>query len=150
MLFKEEAVVASDGIRLFYRVAGEGRTTLLFLHGWAGSGSGAFWNRTLQHLDPTGLRLVLADLRGHGRSDHARDGFTTERFAEDMFEVADHAGAARLIIVAYSMSGRWAQWMACTKPDRVRGQILFGPAPAVALPLTEETLETHRRTSSVN
>ena len=141
MLFKEETVVASDGIRVFYRVAGEGPTTLLFLHGWAGSGSGPFWNRTLQHLDPTGLRLVLADLRGHGRSDHARDGFTTERFAEDMFEVADHAGAAKLIIVAYSMSGRWAQWMACTRPDRVLGQILFGPAPAVALPLTEETLD---------
>ena len=39
------------------------------------------------------------------------------------------------------MSGRWAQWMACTRPDRVLGQILFGPAPAVALPLTEETLD---------
>jgi len=141
MLFKEETVVASDGIRLFYRVAGEGPTTLLFLHGWAGSGSGPFWNRALQYLDPMGLRLVLADLRGHGRSDHTRDGFTTERFAEDMFEVADHVGALKMIIVAYSMSGRWAQWMACTKPDRIVGQILFGPAPAVALPLTEETLD---------
>ena len=66
MLFNEETVVASDGTRLFYRVAGEGPTTLLFLHGWAGSGSGPFWNRTLQYLDPIGLRLVLVDLRGHG------------------------------------------------------------------------------------
>ena len=96
MLFDEATVRASDGTRLFCRIAGEGPTTLLFLHGWGGSGSGAFWDRTLQHLDPTGLRLVLADLRGHGRSDHAREGFTTERFAEDMFEVADHVGAARV------------------------------------------------------
>jgi pimeloyl-ACP methyl ester carboxylesterase len=141
MLFNEETVRASDGIRLFCRIAGAGPTTLLFLHGWGGSGSGAFWDRALQHLDPTGLRLVLADLRGHGRSDHARDGFKTKRFAEDMFEVADHVGAAELIVVAFSMSGRWAQWMACAKPNRVLGQILFGPAPAVALPLTEETLD---------
>ena len=84
MLFDEATVRASDGTRLFYRIAGAGSTTLLFLHGWGGSGSGAFWDRTLQHLDPTGLRLVLADLRGHGRSEHARDGFTTERFAEDI------------------------------------------------------------------
>jgi len=42
MLFNEETVVASDGVRLFYRVAGEGPTMLLFLHGWAGSGSGPF------------------------------------------------------------------------------------------------------------
>jgi non-heme chloroperoxidase len=39
------------------------------------------------------------------------------------------------------MSGRWAQWMACTKPNRVLGQILLGPAPAAALPLTEEILD---------
>jgi esterase len=142
MRFNEATVLASDGVRLFYRIAGEGPTTaLLFLHGWGGSGSGAFWDRALQHLDPTGLRLVLADLRGHGRSDHACDGFTTERFAEDMLEVADHVGAAELIVVAFSMSGRWAQWMASAKPDRVLGQILFGPAPAVALPLPEETLD---------
>jgi len=141
MEFSEETFVASDGTRLFFRVAGNGPTTLLLLHGWAGSGSGPFWNRTLQHLDPTGLRLVLADLRGHGRSDHARDGFTTERFAEDMFEMVDQVGAEKVITVAYSMSGRWAQWMACSKPNRVKGQILLGPAPAVALALTEETLD---------
>ena len=141
MRFNEATALASDGTRLFCRIAGEGPTTLLFLHGWGGSGSGAFWDRALQHLDPSGLRLVLADLRGHGRSDHARDGFTTERFAEDMFEVADHVGAAELIVVAFSMSGRWAQWMACTQPNRILGQILFGPAPAVAVPLPEETLD---------
>jgi esterase len=141
MLFNETNLRASDGTRLFSRIAGDGPTTLLFLHGWGGSGSGAFWDRALQHLDPTGLRVVLADLRGHGRSDHARDGFTTERFAEDMFEVADHVGASELIVVAFSMSGRWAQWMACTEPNRVQGQILFGPAPAAPLPLTEEILD---------
>lgn len=141
MLFIEATVRATDGTGLFYRMAGEGPTTLLFLHGWGGSGSGAFWDRALQFIDPTGLRLVLADLRGHGRSDHARDGFTTDRFAEDMFEVADHVGASELIVVAFSMSGRWAQWMACTEPNRVKGQILFGPAPAAPLPLTEEILD---------
>jgi pimeloyl-ACP methyl ester carboxylesterase len=92
--------------------------------------------------------VVLADLRGHGRSDHTGDGFTTERFAEDMFEVADHVGAAELIVVAFSMSGRWAQWMACARPNRVLGQILFGPAPAVALPLTEDTLDEWIRTTA--
>jgi non-heme chloroperoxidase len=139
--FRDGTVRASDGARLCYRVVGGGPTTLLFLHGWGGSGSGAFWNRTLEHLDPNGLRLVLVDLRGHGRSDHARDGFTTERFAQDVFEVADEVGASELIVVAFSMSGRWAQWMACTEPTRVIGQILLGPAPAAAVPLSEEMLD---------
>src|SRR5262249_27858151 len=137
----ETHVRASDGTRLFCRIGGDGPTTLLFLHGWGGSGSGAFWDRSLQHLDHAGLRLVLADLRGHGRSDHARDGFTTERFAEDMFDVAGQVGPSELVVVAFSMSGRWAQWMGCSRPERVLGQILLGPAPAAALPLTEAMLD---------
>ena len=28
------------------------------------------------------MRLILADLRGHARSEHTRDGFSTQRFAQ--------------------------------------------------------------------
>jgi pimeloyl-ACP methyl ester carboxylesterase len=141
MLFTDVTVRASDGVQLSCRVSGSGPTSLLFLHGWGGSGSGPFWDRVLRHLDPSGLQVVLADLRGHGQSGRARDGYTTERFAHDMFSVADQVHARDLIVVAFSMSGRWAQWMACTQPHRVKGQILLGPAPATALPLTEELLD---------
>ena len=141
LLFNETTFRASDGAQICYRAAGNGPLTLLFLHGWGGNGTGTFWNDALAHLDPAGVRLVLADLRGHGRSEPARDGFTTERFADDLFEVADHAGATELVVVAFSMSGRWAQWMACARPVRVRAQILIGPAPAIALPLTEDVLD---------
>jgi pimeloyl-ACP methyl ester carboxylesterase len=134
-------VRASDGTQLFCRVTGTAPATLLFLHGWGGSGSGAFWDRALECLDLTGVQVVLADLRGHGRSDRTHNGYTTERFAKDMLEVADHVGAGELILVAFSMSGRWAQWMACTQPNRVKGQILLGPAPPAPLPLTEELLD---------
>jgi 3-oxoadipate enol-lactonase/4-carboxymuconolactone decarboxylase len=58
-----------------------------------------------------------------------------------MFEVADHVGASELIVVAFSMSGRWAQWMACSEPGRIKGQLLLGPAPAAPLPLSEEMLD---------
>lgn len=143
----EQAIQASDGARIFFRTIGEGATTLLFLHGWGGSGSGSFWNPVLRHLEKDRIRLVLVDLRGHGRSEHTRHGFTTERFAQDMFEVADHLGVAELIVVAYSMSGRWAQWMACSDPQRVRGQVLIAPAPAAALPLTGEMVDDWIRTT---
>ena len=143
----ERSVKTSDGTRIFYRTVGEGPRTVLFLHGWGGTGSGPFWNPVVREIDLRGLRLVLADLRGHGRSDHTRDGFTTERFAQDMFEVADDVRASGLVVVAYSMSGRWAQCMACSQPERVHGQILVAPAPAAALPLTESMLDDWIRTT---
>lgn len=141
----EGVVQTTDGTRIFYTTAGAGPTTLLFMHGWGGSGSGGLWKRVLGRLDVDRLRLVAVDLRGHGRSDHATDGFTTERFADDMFDVADHLGATDLVLIAFSMSGRWAQWMSSTRPDRVAGQILIAPAPAAALPLTEDMLDNWLR-----
>jgi len=134
-------VRVSDGTHIFYTSVGAGPTTLLFMHGWGGSASGGLWTRVLSRLDLDRVRLVAVDLRGHGRSDHATDGFTTERFADDMFDVADHLGARDLVLIAFSMSGRWAQWMSATRPERVAGQILVAPAPASALPLTEEILD---------
>lgn len=98
-LFSESggAVHASDGARIFYRAVGQGATTFLFLHGWGVHGTGSFWTPVLRHLDPTNSRFVLADLRGHGRSEHTPDGFSTERFAQDMFEVAEHLGAREFV-----------------------------------------------------
>jgi pimeloyl-ACP methyl ester carboxylesterase len=132
------SVRTDDGVEIAYRTIGDGPRTLLFLHGWGGSGTGFFWNAMLQHLDVTGLRLLLTDLRGHGASEAATAGFTDERFARDMVAVADHAGADQVVLVAYSMSARWAQWMACTEPDWVIGQVLITPAPAMDLPLTDD------------
>jgi sigma-B regulation protein RsbQ len=130
-------VRASDGTRIFYTMAGEGQTTALFLHGWGDTGSGPFWSPVLRGLDQAKLRSVMVDLRGHGRSDHTRRGFTTEQFAQDVFDVVDQAGVKAFVVVAYSMSVRWAQWMSCTSPERVLGQILIAPVSTSPMPLTE-------------
>ena len=132
--------VGSDGVKLTYWSAGNGPRTLLLLHGWGGSGSGRFWIPLLQHLDLSGIRVIAADLRGHGKSDRARLGFSTETFAKDMFTVLEHAGAKRPIVAGYSMSAKWVQWMSCMEPEHVAAQILIAPAPALALPLTDEML----------
>lgn len=55
------------------------------------------------------------------------------------------AGAERFVIVGYSMSGRWFQWILCQFPERVLGQILITPAPAIPLQLGDELLETRMR-----
>jgi 3-oxoadipate enol-lactonase len=137
----EGVVPASDGARIFYRTSGEGQTTVLFLHGWGGTGSGSFWSPVLRGLDRANLRSVIVDLRGHGRSDHTRDGFTTEQFAQDVIDVVNHVGAETFILVAYSMSGRWAQWISCTSPERVLGQILIAPVSASPMALTEAMID---------
>jgi len=67
-----------------------------------------------------------------------------------VFAVADHANVNKLVIVAFSMSAKWALWMACTQPHRVAGQVLIAPAPATGLPITEEMLQDWLKCSKDN
>lgn len=133
-----QTVHTDDDVTIAYKTMGDGPRTLLFSHGWGGSSSGFFWQELLAHLDLGGLRVILVDARGHGESEKVTTGFTSERFTQDLLAVADAIAAERVVLVGYSMSGRWVQWMACTQPERVIGQILIAPVPAADIPFPDE------------
>lgn len=140
-----ERVLTDDGVAIGYQTFGIGPRIVLALHGWGGAGTGHSWREIVSRLDFTGLKLVAIDLRGHGVSDQPESGFTLERLSRDIFAIADQIGAERFVIAGYSMSGRWTQWISCHFPDRVLGQILIAPAPAIPLPLGDDLLETWMR-----
>jgi non-heme chloroperoxidase len=125
-----------DGVTLSYQAFGDGPTTLVFMHGWGGSG--AYFNETIQHLSLGDLRVITFDYRGHGDSEKVDNGYTLERFARDTFEVADRAGAGKFVVVGFSMSGKFAQYLQLLQSDRVRGQVLVSGFPATEIPFPAE------------
>src|SRR5690348_6255416 len=135
------SVLTDDGVTIAYNVVGSGPRNLLFLHGWGGAGSGHSWTEVLRHLDLTGMRAITVDLRGHGRSEQTSRGFSVERFGLDMLQVADDAQADTFVLIGFSMSGKWAQWITCTAPERVSGQVLVAPGPAAEIPIPEAEKE---------
>jgi pimeloyl-ACP methyl ester carboxylesterase len=64
-------LTTSDGCDLFFSDWGDphGRP-VVFAHAWALSGD--MWNQQIPDLVEAGLRCVVYDRRGHGRSDPAR------------------------------------------------------------------------------
>jgi pimeloyl-ACP methyl ester carboxylesterase len=119
-------VATDDGTRIEYEVYGSGPLPILFLHGWGNAAS--FWRHLfVEFMDLTGLRCIAASYRGHGNSDPALAGYTHERFARDMFAVADAVGADRLVIVGFSMAGKFCRYMSYLKPARILGQVLIAP-----------------------
>lgn len=134
-------VRTDDGATIAYYEMGSGPRTVMFVHGWGGAGSGHSWAEVLKYLNLDGLRAIVVDLRGHGQSEQITNGFTIERFGRDLFEVADFAGADRFVLVAFSMSGKWAQWMAADGPERIAGQVLLAPVPATEIPIPDEEKE---------
>ena len=128
---------ADDGVKISYSAKGEGPLTVLFMHGWAGSGG--YFDQMLSHLDLNGLRVVTMDMRGHGESGKPESGYTDERFARDAIAVADVVRGDKIVVVGFSMSGRFAQYLAVVAPKRIRGQVLVAGCPASPVPLPEET-----------
>ena len=115
-----------DGVTIEYNIYGSGPLTSLFLHGW-GNAADSWDDLITTRLNLAGLRCVAASYRGHGGSDEARSGYTHDRFARDMFNVADAAGADAFVMIGFSMAAKFGRYMAYLHPQRVFGQVLIAP-----------------------
>lgn len=124
-----QTALTDDGVAIEYKVYGTGPLALLFLHGWGNAASS--WEDLLtSRLNLSGLRCIAASYRGHGASQPAASGYTQERFARDMFAVADAVGAERFVMVGFSMAGNFGRHMAYLHPHRIMGQVLIAaPGP---------------------
>ena len=129
---------ATDGVELSYQIVGTGPTSVLFMHGWAGSG--AYFDSTIECLDTAQVRAITYDLRGHGRSGRTDDGYHLDQLADDAITVADAADADLFVLVGFSMSGKFAQYVTNFNPNRVLGQILVAGSPVEEIPLPPELL----------
>jgi len=133
------SVTTDDGVAISYATAGEGPATLLCMHGWAGSGR--YFDAMSRQVDLSQLRVVTYDLRGHRDSAPATDDHTLKRIADDALAVADAAGARQFVVLGFSMSAKFCQYLALAAPDRVLGQILVAGCPAGELPLPQELVD---------
>ena len=122
-----------DGTRIAFETHGSGGLKMILLHGWGGSSS--YWRDLVSHLNLEGLQLIAPSYRGHGDSDKPAKGYTLDEFAKDVLAVADTAGAQRFVLVGFSMSGKFAQYIAAVHPERVVGLLLVAPVPASEFPV---------------
>lgn len=129
---------AKDGTKIAYRKLGEGSRVVVFVHGWTMSGQ--VYDRLLEHLDRSGLTLLVLDLRGAGDSDkpEAADAHSLAHYAADVLAVADAENANSFVVVGHSMGGQIAQWLAANHPNRVAGAVLFCPVPACGMALPSD------------
>jgi pimeloyl-ACP methyl ester carboxylesterase len=111
-------LTASDGCDLFFSDWGDphGRP-VVFAHAWALSGD--MWNQQIPDLVEAGLRCVVYDRRGHGRSDRPGRGYDLDTLAADLAALLDHlqltgrptaalVPASRLVVIEGAGHGLYA------------------------------------------
>lgn len=131
-------ILTDDGVTLSYRVQGHGPTPLLFMHGWAGSG--VYFDEVVGELDLNALQVITMDFRGHGDSERTTAAYDLDRIADDVWAVADAAQATRLVLVGFSMSGKFAQYVASCQPNRVAGLVLVAGFPASEMAFPQDVV----------
>lgn len=105
------------GARLAYQQLGEGPDVVL-VHGLATSR--AFWYADLAQILKADYRVTLFDLRGHGYSERAANGYTATDMAGDLAGIMDELDIDRARLVGHSYGGGVALEYALARPERVQ------------------------------
>ncbi len=90
--------------------------TIIFLH--FGGGNLMMWHDVVPYFDDR-YRLVLVDLRGHGRSDSPATGYHIDTMASDVVLIMASLGIERAHVVGSSLGAEVALAMAANHPEKV-------------------------------
>lgn len=119
-------VTAADGTRLYCRSYGQGPTVVLTA-GW--SLPSEMWAYQIVPLVARGLRCVIYDRRGHGRSDDSGRGYDYDTLADDMKAVLSAMGVQDATLVGYSFgSGECVRYLSRHGMGRIKQLMLLAPS----------------------
>jgi pimeloyl-ACP methyl ester carboxylesterase len=96
-------IETADRVSLFVAEWGSG-PPVVFSHAW-GLRSDE-WNYQVPALADVGLRCVLYDRRGHGRSDRPAAGYDIDTMADDLADVIDHFDLDDVTLVCHSLGSK--------------------------------------------
>ncbi len=114
-----------DGIEMYVEVFGEGEP-LLLLHGFSGAGSN--WESFIPRFVER-YRLVIPDLRGHGRSTNPTRSFTFRQSALDIYALLDRLEIGNFKAIGVSGGAKTILHMATQQPGRVEAMVIVSAAP---------------------
>ncbi|MCJ7933357.1 MAG: alpha/beta hydrolase [Chryseobacterium sp.] len=146
----EKHTISSDGQNIHYKESGQGKTSLVFVHGWLGNTD--WWTHQQEYFKDQ-YHIVQMDLAGHGKSDTSRPNWTSELYADDIKAVTDAIDSQEIILIGHSMSGAYVL-EAALKTPKVKAIILIDTLKDLDESFTEEQAEqvmfTHYRNDFKN
>jgi pimeloyl-ACP methyl ester carboxylesterase len=116
-----------DGVGIYYEVHGSG-PPLLLSHGY--SSTSAMWQGQIEALSRH-HKLVLWDMRGHGRSDYPDEpaAYSEALTVADIAALLDEVGANSAIVGGLSLGGYMSLAFYRAHPDRVRALLIIDTGP---------------------
>ena len=140
---QKKTAALPDGETLGYVLLGDpGGAPVVLIHGYTDNARD--WVPLVPYL-PRRWRLILVDMRGHGRSGKPECCYTRLDFAYDVKLLLDALDVARADIVGHSMGSFVAQTFAEYWPERTRRVVLISSSGGTWPPRTPPPYETQIR-----
>ena len=141
----QEIRVSTNQIELQVRDYGNKGETIIFLH-FSGANL-MMWQRVVPIFQDQ-FRVVLVDLRGHGKSDAPEAGYHMDEMARDVLGVMDHLQIEKAHIIGSCLGAEVGLSMAANYPERLLSLILDGAMNSEFGPYglwegTEEAFKEH-------
>ncbi|WP_245919671.1 alpha/beta fold hydrolase [Melittangium boletus] len=114
-----------EGVSLHFEESGAG-TPVLLLHGLGSSGQD--WELVAPRL-AAHHRVIIPDVRGHGRSGKPPGPYGVPLFARDIAALCDRLGLERVHVVGLSMGGMMGFQLAVERPELVRSLTVVNSGP---------------------
>jgi len=119
------SMVRVNGVDLFVRDTATGLPPMLCLHGMEGRGE-TYTGLIARYRDR--YRVIAPDQRGHGLSGRPIARYAAEDFAEDAHQLLLQLRATPAVVIAHSVSGGFAPFLAARNPEAVKALVLLDPA----------------------
>ena len=129
------------GAQIFYCELGSG-PPLLLLHGFFGAGES--WAPFVDELSAS-YRVIVPDMRGHGRSTNPSSRFLHRDSAADMLALLEHMEIAEVQAVGHSSGAMTLIHAATLEPGRFRSLVVLGGTP-----YSPETNRSRRRATTLD
>ena len=135
-----------NDIQIYYELQGAG-TPVLFLHGLGSSSNGWAWQRDVFAAQ---YQVILADVRGHGRSSKPPGPYSVPTFAADIVGLLDGLDVTAVHVVGLSMGGMIGFQMAVDYPERVKSLTVINSGPELVAHSWKERLFIWQRKLLLN
>jgi len=113
-------LVDVNDIQMYYEEYGEG-DPLIFLHGFTSYSQ--YWKPFVDNFAKY-YRVILIDLRGHGRSTNPANQFTMRQSASDVFALLDRLKIDQFSAIGFSGGGMTLIHMATQQRERIQNMVL--------------------------
>jgi len=121
------AFLDRNGVKIYYETHGEG-PALLLSHGYLASAQ--MWRGQVDAFSKN-YKLVLWDMRGHGRSDYPEDQaqYSEDATVDDMAAILDAIGAQSAIVGGLSLGGYMSLAFQRKYSERTRALLIVDTGP---------------------